>query len=85
MIGPKRTFDGLIIMPDGKKVFLPSSGKVRLMAAPYENGTMNVILTPPGIEYKKDTGNSEGSVLFGLVSLVLIYQVILHLLHWVVS
>lgn len=24
--GPKRTFDGLIIMPDGKKVFLPSSG-----------------------------------------------------------
>ena len=24
--GPKRTFDDLIIMPDGKKVFLPSSG-----------------------------------------------------------
>lgn len=26
--GPKRTLDGLITMPDGKKVFLPSSGKV---------------------------------------------------------
>lgn len=71
--GPKRTLDGLIIMPDGKKVFLPSSGKVlpgygvtpsnggktgwgTLSATPYENGTMNVILTPPGIEYKKETG-----------------------------
>lgn len=71
--GPKRTFDGLITMPDGKKVFLLSSGKVlpgygvtpsnggkaswgTLSATPYENGTMNVILTLPGIEYKKDTG-----------------------------
>lgn len=67
--GPKRILDGLIIMPDGKKVFLPSSGKVlpgygvtqsngwgTLSATPYENGTMNVILTPPGIEYKKETG-----------------------------
>lgn len=60
-------------MPDGKKVFLPSSGKVlpgygvtpsnggkagwgTLSATPYENGTMNVILTPPGVEYKQDTG-----------------------------
>lgn len=71
--GPKRTFDSLITMPDGKKVFLLSSGKVlpgygvtpsnggkaswgTLSATPYENGTMNVILTLPGIEYKKDTG-----------------------------
>lgn len=71
--GPKRTLDGLITMPDGKKVFLPSSGKVlpgygvtpsnggkagwgTLSATPYENGTMNVILTPPGVEYKQDTG-----------------------------
>ena len=60
-------------MPDGKKVFLPSSGKVlpgygvtpsnggkagwgTLSATPYENGTMNVILTPPGVEYKQETG-----------------------------
>lgn len=67
--GPKR----LITMPDGKKVFLPSSGKVlpgygvtpsnggkagwgTLSATPYENGTMNVILTPPGVEYKQDIG-----------------------------
>lgn len=57
------------MVPDGKKVFLPSSGKVlpgygvtpsngwgTLSATPYENGTMNVILTPPGVEYKQDTG-----------------------------
>lgn len=66
--GPKRTLDGLIIMPDGKKVFLPSSGYLvmvllhlmagcgTLSATPYENGTMNVILTPPGVEYKKEAG-----------------------------
>lgn len=71
--GPKRTLDGLITMPDGKKVFLPSSGKIlpgygvtpsnggkagwgTLSATPYENGTMNVILTPPGVEYKQETG-----------------------------
>lgn len=67
--GQKRTLDGL---PDGKKVFLPSSGKVlpgygvpsnggkaglgTLSATPYENCTMNVILAPPGVEYKHDIG-----------------------------
>lgn len=51
-------------MPDGKKVSLPSSGYVvapsngwgTLSATPYENGTMNSILAPPGIEYEKETG-----------------------------
>ena len=57
---------------------------------------MNVILTPPGIEYKKETGKVElGNVIpkedmrtfWSTIRkvLVLIYPEILHLLHWVVS
>lgn len=34
----------------------PSNGLGTLSATPYENGTMNIILAPPGVEYKQDTG-----------------------------
>lgn len=59
-------------------------------ATPYESGTINVILIPPGVEYKQDTGkvlDELGNVIpkrtfwSTIRVLVLIYPE----LHWVVS